>query len=67
MLPDKLFLDKAKITINGQKTNTAIFFLGNLNRSLYFTKVNKIRGNLIRKRKRYEHFEIPIIISVNEC
>ena len=65
--PDKLFLDKAKITINGQITNTAIILLGKPESSHYISpKVAQITWKLDTEEKAYEHFEIPLFISVNE-
>lgn len=65
--PDQLFLDKAKITINGQITNTAIILLGKPESSHYISpKVAQITWKLDTEEKAYEHFGIPLFISVNE-
>lgn len=64
---DQIFLDKAKITINGQITNTAIILLGKPESSHYISpKVAQITWKLDTEEKAYEHFEIPLFVSVNE-
>lgn len=64
---DETFLDKAKITINGQITNTAIILLGKTESAHYILpSVAQITWKLDTEEKAYEHFEIPLLISVND-
>lgn len=65
--PDETFLDKAKITINGQITNTAIILLGKTESAHYILpSVAQITWKLDTEEKAYEHFEIPLFTSVND-
>lgn len=65
--PDETFLDKAKITINGQITNTAIILLGKTESAHYILpSVAQITWKLDTEEKAYEHFEIPLLTSVND-
>ena len=61
------FLDKAKITINGKITNTAIILLGKPE-SVHFISpsVAQITWKLDTEEKAYEHFEIPLFTAVND-
>jgi ATP-dependent DNA helicase RecG len=64
---DETFLDKAKITINGQISNTAIILLGKTESAHYILpSVAQITWKLDTEEKAYEHFEIPLLISVND-
>lgn len=64
---DETFLDKAKITLNGKITNTAIILLGKPESSHYILpSVAQITWKLDTEEKAYEHFEIPFLISVND-
>lgn len=63
---NRTFLDKAKITINGQITNTAIILLGKPESSHYILpSVAQITWKLDTEEKAYEHFDIPLFTSVN--
>lgn len=63
---DATFLDKAKITIGGQITNTAIILLGKMESShLISPAVAQITWKLDTEEKAYEHFEIPLFVSIN--
>jgi ATP-dependent DNA helicase RecG len=64
------FLNKAKITINGQITRTAIILLGKPESEHYIspavariTWVLKDTGNI---EKDYEHFSCPLILAVDQ-
>jgi len=64
---DETFLDKAKITINGQISNTAIILLGKTESTHYILpSVAQITWKLNTEEKAYEHFEIPLLIFVND-
>ena len=60
------FLDKAKITIGGKITNTAIILLGKPESGhLLSPAVAQITWKLDADEKAYEHFEIPLFVSIN--
>lgn len=62
-----LFLDKAKITIDGKITNTAILLLGKPESShLILPSVAQITWKLDTDQKAYEHFGTPLFLNVNE-
>ena len=64
---DGTFLDKAKITLNGKITNTAIILLGKPESSHYILpSVAQITWKLDTEEKAYEHFEIPFFTTVND-
>ena len=61
---DKTFLDKAKITINGKITNTAILLLGKEESSHYLLpSVAEITWKLDTEEKAYEHFSCPLLLN----
>lgn len=61
------FLDRAKITINGKITNTAILLLGKEESAHYISPaVAQITWKLDTEESAYEHFEIPLFSIVNE-
>lgn len=61
------FLDRAKITINGKITNTAILLLGKEVSAHYISPaVAQITWKLDTEESAYEHFEIPLFSTVNE-
>lgn len=64
---DSTFLDKAKITIEGKITNTAIILLGKPE-SVHFIApaVAQITWKLDTEEKAYQHFEPPLFVSINE-
>ena len=63
----KTFLDKAKITIGGKITNTAIILLGKPEAShLISPSVAQITWKLDTEEKAYEHFDIPLFVSIND-
>ena len=64
---DETFLDKARITLNGKITNTAIILLGKPESSHYILPgVAQITWKLDTEEKAYEHFGIPFFITVND-
>lgn len=60
------FLDKARITIGGKITNTAIILLGKPESvHLISPAVAQITWKLDTEEKAYEHFEIPLFVTIN--
>ena len=58
------FLDKAKITINGKITNTAILLLGKEESAHYLSPaLAEITWKLEAEEKAYEHFGPPMLLS----
>ncbi len=63
---DKTFLDKAKVTINGQITNTAILLLGRSESSHYLLPaIAEITWKLETQEKAYEHFNCPYLLATS--
>lgn len=63
----KTFLDKAKITIGGKITNTALILLGKPESSFFISpSVAQITWKLDTEEKAYEHFDIPLFVSIND-
>jgi len=64
---DRLFLDKAKITINGKVTRTAVILLGKEEASHYLLpSVAQITWRLEGQEKGYEHFGPPLLINTTQ-
>ena len=64
---DAIFLDKAKITINGKITNTAILLLGKEESSHYILpSVAEITWKLEAEEKAYEHFGCPLLLNTSK-
>ena len=64
---DRLFLDRAKITIDGKITNTAILLLGKPESSHFISpSVAQITWKLDTDQKAYEHYEMPLFLAVND-
>ena len=64
---DATFLDKAKITANGKITNTAIILLGKTESAHFISpSVAQITWKLDTEEQAYEHFEIPLFLSIND-
>lgn len=67
---DQTFLNKAKLTINGKITNTAIVLLGKSESEHYISPAtSKITWILKDKdgiEKDYEHFTCPLILSIQQ-
>jgi ATP-dependent DNA helicase RecG len=66
---DAKFLDKAKLTINGQITNTALILLGRDESEHYLGSAVKIRWilrNLQEQNLASEVFSIPFILNVDK-
>ncbi|HKZ57890.1 MAG TPA: RNA-binding domain-containing protein [Thermodesulfovibrionales bacterium] len=61
------FLDKAKITINGKITNTAIVLLGKPESTHFISPaVARITWKLEGPETAYEHFDPPFYLNVNK-
>jgi len=61
------FLDKAKITIKGKITNTAILLLGKEESSHYLLpSVAEITWKLETEEKAYEHFSCPLLLNTTK-
>ncbi|HPR58868.1 MAG TPA: putative DNA binding domain-containing protein [Bacteroidales bacterium] len=64
---DASFLDKAKITIGGKITNTAIILLGKAESiHLISPSVAQITWKLDTEEQAYEHFDIPLFVEINK-
>jgi ATP-dependent DNA helicase RecG len=60
-------LDKMKITINGEVTNTAIILLGKPEAArLLLPAIAQITWKLDTEEKAYEHFEPPFLLNTTE-
>jgi len=60
------FLDKARITLNGEITNSAIILLGKPEATHYLSpSVAMITWKLDGEEKGYEHFEPPFFLTIN--
>lgn len=63
---NETFLDKAKITIEGKITNTAILLLGKTEAAHFISPaVGQITWKLDTEEKAYAHFDIPLFTSIN--
>jgi ATP-dependent DNA helicase RecG len=61
------FLDKAKVTIKGKITNTAILLLGKEEASHYLLpSIAEITWKLETEEKAYEHFSCPLLLNTSE-
>lgn len=62
------FLDKAKITIEGKVTNTAILLLGKPESTHYISPaISQITWKLeTGEEKAYQHFESPLFLTIND-
>jgi len=61
------FLDKAKVTINGKITNTAIILLGKPESTNFISPaVARITWKLEGEESAYEHFDPPFYLNVNK-
>lgn len=61
------FLDKARVTMNGKITNTAIILLGKPEASYYLSPaVAQITWKLDGPEQAYSHFDPPLLINTNK-
>lgn len=64
---NRLFLDRAKITIGGKITHTAIILLGKPESTHFISpSVAQITWKLDTDQKAYEHFTTPLFLSIND-
>ena len=64
---DSTFLDKAKITINGKITHTAILLLGKEESTHYLLpSVAEMTWKLDTEEKSYEHFTTPFLLTTTQ-
>ncbi len=67
MWDDKIFLNKAKLTINGEITRTAILLLGKSESEHYLTpaiaKISWILKDSDNMARDYEHFSCPFLLN----
>lgn len=67
---DVTFLNKAKITINGGITNTAILLLGKPESEHFIApalaRITWVLKNIKNEEKDYEHFSCPFILSIDK-
>ncbi|MDA3904532.1 MAG: hypothetical protein PF484_00495 [Bacteroidales bacterium] len=60
-------MDKAKVTINGKITNTAILLLGKEEASHYLLpSIAEITWKLETEEKAYEHFSCPLLLNTSQ-
>lgn len=67
---DQTFLNKAKLTINGKITNTAIILLGKSEAEHFISPASSTITWILKDKdgieKDYEHFTCPLILSIQE-
>lgn len=57
------FLDKAKITIQGRITHTALLLLGRAEASHFLPALAQITWKLVGEEQAYEHFGLPFLLT----
>ena len=64
---NSVFLDKAKLTVNGKITNTAILLLGKSESIHYLLpSIAEITWKLDTEEKAYEHFGTPLLLTTTK-
>jgi ATP-dependent DNA helicase RecG len=63
---DGTFLDKAKITIGGKITRTALLLLGKAESSHFLPTLAQITWKLEGAERAYEHFSLPFLIATTQ-
>ena len=63
---DVTLLDKAKITIKGQITHTALLLLGRPESSHYLPTLPQITWKLVGDEQAYEHFDLPFLLATTK-
>lgn len=61
-----MFLDKARITIQGSVTRTALLLLGRAESSHYLPALAQITWKLVGEEQAYEHFGPPFLLSTTQ-
>ncbi|MFA6013978.1 MAG: RNA-binding domain-containing protein [Gallionellaceae bacterium] len=60
------FLDKAKITIQGRITRTALLLLGKREASHFLPTLAQITWKLVGAEQAYEHFGLPLLLTTTQ-
>lgn len=60
------FLNKAKITIKGRITNTALLLLGKREASHFLPTLAQITWKLVGEEEAYEHFGLPFLLTTTQ-
>lgn len=60
------FLDKAKITIQGRITHTALLLLGKREASHFLPTLAQITWKLVGEEQAYEHFGLPFLLTTTQ-
>jgi ATP-dependent DNA helicase RecG len=60
------FLDKAKITIQGRITHTALLLLGKAESSHFLPGLAQITWKLVGEQQAYEHFGLPFLLTTTQ-
>lgn len=60
------FLDKAKITIKGNITHTALLLLGKAESSHFLPTLAQITWKLVGEEQAYEHFGLPFLLTTTQ-
>ena len=63
---DSTFLDKAKITIQGGITHTALLLLGKPESSHFLPTLAQITWKLVGEEQAYEHFGLPFLLTTTQ-
>ncbi|MFZ2303113.1 MAG: RNA-binding domain-containing protein [Gallionella sp.] len=62
----RTFLDKAKITIDGKITRTALLLLGKPEASHFLPTLPQITWKLVGEEQAYEHFGLPFLLTTTQ-
>jgi len=62
----RTFLDKAKITIDGRITRTALLLLGKPEASHFLPTLPQITWKLVGEEQAYEHFGLPFLLTTTQ-
>ena len=63
---DKTFLDRAKLTINGQITRATLLLLGKSESAFYLSPYPaQLTWKLVGEERAYEHFGLPFILTTS--
>ncbi len=62
----RTFLDKAKITIDGKVTRTALLLLGKPEASHFLPTLPQITWKLMGEEQAYEHFGLPFLLTTTQ-
>ena len=62
----RTFLDKAKITIDGKITRTALLLLGKPETSHFLPTLPQITWKLVGEEQAYEHFGLPFLLTTTQ-